>query len=39
MSTIGKKKAEMEGIVVRPSIELNERNHNRVIVKIKARDF
>lgn len=39
MSTIGKKKAEMEGIVVRPFIELNERNHNRVIVKIKARDF
>lgn len=39
MSTIGKKKAEMEGIVVRPSIELNERNHNRIIVKIKARDF
>lgn len=39
MSVIGKKKAEMEGIVVRPSIELNERNHNRVIVKIKARDF
>ena len=39
MSVIGKKKAVMEGIVVRPSIELNERNHNRVIVKIKARDF
>ena len=39
MSVIGKKKAVMEGIVVRPSIELNERNHNRVIVKLKARDF
>ena len=39
MSVIGKKKAVMEGIVVRPSIELNERNHNRVIAKIKVRDF
>ena len=39
MSVIGKKKAEMEGIVVRPSIELNERNHSRVIAKIKVRDF
>ena len=31
--------AEMEGIVCRPSVELSDRRGNRVIVKIKCRDF
>ena len=37
MSTIGK--APMEGLVARPKTELLDRCGNRVIVKIKARDF
>lgn len=36
-STIGI--ADMEGVVARPKIELNDRAGNRVIVKIKAKDF
>lgn len=31
--------AEMEGIVCRPMCELNDRRGNRIIVKIKCRDF
>jgi ATP-dependent RNA circularization protein (DNA/RNA ligase family) len=31
--------AEMEGIVCRPACELNDRRGNRIIVKIKCRDF
>lgn len=31
--------AEMEGIVCRPVCELNDRRGNRIIVKIKCRDF
>lgn len=31
--------AEMEGIVCRPAVELSDRRGNRVIVKIKCRDF
>ena len=30
---------EMEGIVCRPAVELNDRRGNRIIVKIKCRDF
>ena len=37
MSTIGN--APMEGLVARPKVELNDRCGNRVIVKIKVRDF
>lgn len=37
MSTIGK--APMEGLVARPKVELNDRCGNRLIVKIKVRDF
>lgn len=37
MSTIGK--APMEGLVARPKIELRDRCGNRMIVKIKVRDF
>ena len=37
MSTIGK--APMEGLVARPKIELRDRCGNRLIVKIKVRDF
>jgi hypothetical protein len=37
MSTIGK--APMEGLVGRPRVELQDRCGNRLIVKIKARDF
>lgn len=37
MSTIGT--APMEGVVARPKVELKDRCGNRVIVKIKARDF
>lgn len=37
-STISEK-APMEGIVCRPKVELLDRRGNRVIVKIKARDF
>ena len=33
------KNDELEGIVCRPSIELNDRRGNRIIVKIKCRDF
>ena len=36
-STIGT--AYMEGVVGRPSVELQDRNGKRVIVKIKSRDF
>ena len=38
-SSFGKKTHEMEGVVCRPIIELNDRCHNRVIVKIKWEDF
>lgn len=37
MSTIGK--APMEGLVARPKVELLDRCGNRLIVKIKVRDF
>lgn len=37
MSTIGK--APMEGLVGRPKVELQDRCGNRMIVKIKVRDF
>lgn len=37
MSTIGK--APMEGLVARPKVELNDRCGNRMIVKIKVKDF
>ena len=39
MSTLGTKKHAMEGVVCRPLVELNDRCHNRVIVKIKWEDF
>ena len=39
MSHLGQKTHEMEGIVCRPIVELNDRAHNRVIVKIKWEDF
>jgi len=39
MSQIGPGTHEMEGVVCRPLIELNDRCHNRVIVKIKWEDF
>jgi len=39
MSHLGRKIKEMEGVVCRPIIELNDRCHNRVIVKIKWEDF
>ena len=39
MSQIGPGTHEMEGIVCRPLVELNDRCHNRVIVKIKWEDF
>lgn len=38
-SYIGPCKHEMEGIVCRPALELNDRAKNRVIVKIKWEDF
>lgn len=38
-SELGMKTHDMEGIVCRPIIELNDRCHNRVIVKIKWEDF
>lgn len=38
-SWLGPKTHDMEGIVVRPMIELNDRCHNRLIVKIKWEDF
>lgn len=37
MSTIGTH--QMEGVVCRPSVEMNDRMGNRIIVKIKERDF
>lgn len=37
MSTIGK--AQMEGLVARPKVELKDRCGNRLIVKIKVKDF
>lgn len=37
MSTIGK--APMEGLVARPKVELQDRCGNRMIVKIKVKDF
>lgn len=37
MSTIGK--APMEGLVARPKVELQDRCGNRIIVKIKVKDF
>jgi len=36
-STIGK--AKMEGVVGRPKVELQTRNGNRIIVKVKVRDM
>lgn len=36
-STIGK--ADMEGLVARPKVELQDRCGNRIIVKIKVKDF
>ena len=36
-STIGS--AQMEGLVCRPIVELKDRRGNRIIVKVKARDF
>ena len=39
MSTLGDGTHEMEGIVCRPMEELNDRCHNRIIVKIKWEDF
>ena len=39
MSQLGPGTHEMEGIVCRPMVELNDRSHNRVIVKIKWEDF
>ena len=38
-SELGKGKHDMEGIVCRPEIELNDRCHRRVIVKIKWNDI
>lgn len=37
MSTIGT--APMEGLVARPKVELNDRCGNRIIVKLKVKDF
>lgn len=39
LSKLGQQTHEMEGLVCRPEIELNDRCHNRVIVKIKWEDF
>lgn len=39
LSLVGPGKHEMEGLVCRPLMELNDRCHNRVIVKIKWDDF
>ena len=38
-SVISEIGCKMEGVVGRPKIELNDRNHNRVIVKVKYSDF
>jgi len=38
-SKLGNGKHVMEGIVCRPLVELNDRCHNRIIVKIKWEDF
>ena len=38
-SMLGQKTHDMEGIVCRPIVELNDRAHNRIIVKIKYNDF
>lgn len=39
MSTLGNHKHEMEGVVGRPEVELKDRRGNRLIVKVKYRDF
>lgn len=39
MSWLGNHKHEMEGVVGRPEVELKDRRGNRMIVKIKYRDF
>lgn len=39
MSTLGNHRHEMEGVVGRPEVELKDRRGNRLIVKIKYRDF
>ena len=39
MSVLGPHTHEMEGVVCRPVVELNDRAHNRLIVKIKWEDF
>ena len=39
MSTLGNHKHEMEGVVGRPKVELKDRRGNRLIVKVKYRDF
>ena len=38
-SKLGQLTHDMEGIVCRPFVELNDRCHNRIIVKIKWEDF
>lgn len=38
-STVAKNGADIEGFVARPKVELNTRNGQRVIVKIKYKDF
>ena len=38
-SWLGQKTHDMEGVVCRPLFELNDRCHNRLIVKIKWEDF
>ena len=39
MSQVGPGTHEMEGIVCRPMVEMNDRCHNRIIVKIKWNDI
>lgn len=39
MSELGNRKHEMEGVVCRPEVELKDRRGNRLIVKVKYRDF
>ena len=38
-SMLGNNKHEMEGVVCRPVVELNDRRGRRIIVKIKYKDF
>lgn len=39
MSLVDKKEAPMEGLVIRPAIELKDKCGHRIIVKIKVHDF